>query len=63
MKCKIAVILLSLIPLGAFSQSMSVESFRLLENDLTANTYGTMERDQNGDVVALIKVVTSETGV
>lgn len=46
--------------LGA--QSLSVESFRLLENDLTANTYGTMERDQNGEVAALIRVVTSETG-
>ena len=44
------------------AQSLSVESFRLLETDLTANTYGTMERDQNGEVAALIKVVTSETG-
>lgn len=44
------------------AQSLSVESFRLLENDLTANTYGTMEYDQNGNVAALIKVVTSETG-
>ena len=46
----------------ASAQSLSVESFRLLESDLTANTYGTMERDQNGDVAAIIKVVTSETG-
>ena len=45
-----------------FAQSLSVESFRLLENDLTANTFGTIERDQNGEVAALIKVVTSETG-
>lgn len=44
------------------AQTLSVESFRLLENDLTANTYGTMEYDQNGNVAALIKVVTSETG-
>lgn len=44
------------------AQSLSVESFRLLENDLTANTYGTMEYDQNGQVSALIKVVTLETG-
>lgn len=44
------------------AQSMSVESFKLLPNDLTANTYGTMQRDQNGDVAALIKMVTSETG-
>ena len=45
-----------------FSQEISVESFRLLENDLTANTFGTTEYDQNGEVAALIKVVTVETG-
>ena len=44
------------------AQSLSVESFRLLENDLTANTYGTMEYDQNGQVSALIKVQTLEKG-
>ena len=44
------------------AQSLSVESFRLLENDLTANTRGTMMRDQNGEVAALIRVVTSEKG-
>lgn len=44
------------------AQTMSVDSFRLLETDMTANTYGTTERDQNGEVAALIKVVTSETG-
>lgn len=44
------------------AQSLSVGSFKLLETDLTANTKGTMETDQNGNVAALIKVVTSETG-
>ena len=44
------------------AQTLSVTDFRLLENDLTANTYGSMERDQNGEVAALIKVVTPETG-
>lgn len=44
------------------AQSISVSSFRLLENDLDANTAGTMERDQNGEVAALIKVVTTQTG-
>ncbi len=44
------------------AQTLSVESFKLLPNDLTANTFGTMEQDQNGEVAALIKVVTSETG-
>lgn len=46
--------------LCAFGQNLSVESFRLLDNDLTANTRGTMRYDQNGDVAALIKVVTTE---
>lgn len=44
------------------AQNISVSSFKLLENDLTANTTGTIERDQNGDVAALIKVVTTEQG-
>lgn len=48
--------------LAASAQNISVASFRLLENDLTANTQGTMERDQNGEVAALIKIVTSEQG-
>ena len=41
---------------------MSVEGFRILDNDLTANTFGTTEYDQNGEVAALIKVVTREKG-
>ena len=44
------------------SQSISVSSFKLLDSDLTANTAGTMEQDQNGEVAALIKVVTTQTG-
>lgn len=44
------------------AQNISVKSFRLLETDLTANTAGTMKRDQNNEVSALIKVVTTETG-
>ena len=44
------------------AQGISVESFRLLENDLTANTHGTMEKDFNGETAALIKVMTTEQG-
>lgn len=44
------------------AQQISVSSFKLMENDLTANTYGTMEKDFNGEVAALIKVVTTEQG-
>ena len=55
-------ILLSFICDVVFSQSISVGSFKLLESDLTANTAGTMEQDQNGETAALIKVVTTQTG-
>lgn len=50
------------LPLCANAQNISVASFKMLDNDLTANTYGTMELDQNGEVAALIKVVTTEQG-
>ena len=46
----------------SYSQSISVGSFKLLDSDLTANTTGTMELDQNGETAALIKVVTTQTG-
>ena len=51
-----------LLALPALSQQISVESFTPLENDLTANTAGTMKKDQNGKTCALIKEVTSEKG-
>lgn len=54
--------LLSAVDMYAQSGQMNVTSFRLLENDLTANTYGTQEIDFNGDVAALIRVVTTQTG-
>ena len=60
MKRYIPIILFILLSVSVKSQSLSVESFKLLENDLTANTRGTMKYDQNGDVAALIKVVTTE---
>ena len=63
-KCvrKVMLVLLMLIATAVGAQNISVASFRMLENDLTANTHGTMERDQNGEVAALIKIVTSEQG-
>ena len=48
---------------AASAQNLSVASFKMLPNDLTANTYGTSEKDFNGEVSALIKVVTSEQGL
>ena len=38
------------VPVSA--QALLVESSRLLETDLTANTYGTIEYDQNGEKAA-----------
>lgn len=44
------------------SGEMSVKEFYLDPTDLTANTPGTMEYDQNGSLAALIKVQTVEDG-
>ena len=60
-KCYHIILLSLLIRLSVCAQSLSVEKFSLLENDLTANTRGTMKHDQNGNVAALIKIVTTET--
>ena len=48
--------------LGAGAQNMKVLDFRLLENDLTANTRGTQKLDMNGETAALIKIQTPERG-
>jgi len=44
------------------AQSLAVQSFRLDEADLTANTSGTIIMDQNGQKCALIKVETTQQG-
>ena len=41
---------------------MKVVDFKLLETDMTANTQGTIKRDQNGEKAALIKIQTPERG-
>ncbi len=48
--------------MGAWAQGISVTSFKPLPDDLTANLAGTQVKDQNGEVAALIKVVTTQTG-
>ena len=48
--------------LGAFAQNISVKSFRSLPMDMTASSLEGKRMDQNGEVAALIKVVTTETG-
>ena len=56
-------LIITLLPLVSYGQSkMSVSDFYLDEKDLDANTEGTLERDQNGDKCALIKIKTTEKG-
>lgn len=62
MKRILTILLMQVCTLLIWAQSISVSSFRLLETDLTANNAETMELDQNGEVAALIKVVTTQTG-
>ena len=44
-----------------YSQQLAVELFKKLPNDLDARV-NEPRKDQNGDVCAIIKVVTTETG-
>lgn len=62
MKRILAIALMLVCTLTIWAQNISVSSFRLLETDLTAINAETMERDQNLEVAALIKVVTTQTG-
>lgn len=60
--CATILLLCAALQLSA-QDKITVESFRLLENDLTANIEGTKRIDLNTQQpAALIKVVTSETG-
>ncbi len=62
MKKSFLVILLSLWVMATQAQSLKVKSFRWLEYDRTASSLEGKRIDQNGQVAALIKVVTNETG-
>ncbi len=46
----------------AHAQNVSVKTFKLLPMDLTASSLEGKRIDQNGEVAALIKVVTTQTG-
>lgn len=54
----IILTILLFIPSILYGQELKIKSFYLAETDLTANTPGTMEYDQNGNLCALIKVET-----
>ena len=56
-------LLLQLICTSAMGQQMSVSSFKLLDNDLTANTRSTMELDQNGEKTGTVALRTVSTAV
>ena len=62
MKKSFIFVFLWLLCLGAAAQSISVKSFKSLPMDLTASSLEGKRIDQNGDVAALIKVMTTETG-
>ena len=47
--------------LGAYAQQISVKSFRALPTDMDARQNYPL-KDQNGEVCAIIKVVTTEKG-
>lgn len=55
-------LLLGLTSIELHSQTLAVESFTLAPTDMTANISGTMVRDQNGEVCALIKLETTQKG-
>ena len=58
---KILTILFLFAIIGNLLAEISVKSFRKLENDMTARI-DAPKNDQNGDVCAIIKVVTTQTG-
>ena len=59
--CMLLLIFSSIIGSSSF-QSINVKSFKILENDLDARV-NYPKRDQNGEVCAIIKVVTTATGL
>ena len=62
MKRKTLLALLLFAFLGVSAQNISVKSFKALPMDMTASSLEGKRLDQNGDVAALIKVMTTETG-
>jgi hypothetical protein len=61
MRLVVLHLLLLITSVQCFSQNLAIKSFRLLENDLDARQNYPV-RDQNGNLCAIIKVMTTETG-
>lgn len=55
-------VLLGICTIQVNAQNIAVQSFELSSTDLTANTPGTMVKDQNGNLCALIKMETTHDG-
>ena len=62
MKRSLFLFLLLAFGLIAQAQNISVKSFRALPTDLTASSIEGKRLDQNGQVAALIKIMTTEKG-
>lgn len=62
MKRYVFLTLVLLLFVGASAQNIFVKSFQPLPMDLTASSLEGKRIDQNGEVAALIKVMTTETG-
>ena len=62
MKKSIMMLAFCLVCLCASAQNITVKSFKALPMDLTASSLEGKRIDQNGEVAALIKVVTTQTG-
>ena len=60
-KCLLFVLLVGLW-VGGTAQNITVKSFKALTNDMTAASREGRRVDQNGEVAALIKVVTTQQG-
>lgn len=61
-KSNLILLLFLFFGLDTMAQTMAVKSFQLLSKDMTASCIGGKRIDQNGEVAALIKIVTTETG-
>ena len=57
----IYLLFILLFPQYVFSQNITVKSFRKIENSMTARI-DAPKKDRNGDVCAIIKIVTIQTG-
>lgn len=62
MKRWFAILIFILSVLCGHTQNITVQRFFMDERDLTANTTGTLELDQNGQKCALVKIETTQTG-